>query len=117
MNYIQIKIGGKLRGLKFNQFTDVEYQVKLGKQTNPVAHTYSMVWAALVSNCIVKCEEVDFTFEDVCDWCEKVSESDFKLILETWKKTKEFLKDIPEDKKKVVEKRSVRKITRRNVLK
>jgi len=117
MNYIQITIGGKLRGLKFNQMADVEYREKVGKNTNPVSHTYSMVWAGLISNCFVKGEEVDFTFEDVCEWCEKISDDDFYKILEAYKSTKEFLKDIPDDIKKKVVKRSAQKNIKPKVLK
>lgn len=118
MSYVQIEIGGKVRGLKFNQMADIEYQVKVGKQTNPIAHTYSMVWAGLIANCFVKSEEPDFTFEDVCEWCATVKDEDFLKILEAYKSTKAFLKDIPADvKKKEVKKKSAPKNTKRNALK
>lgn len=118
MSYVQVEIGGKLRGLKFNQMADVEYLVKVGKNTNPVASTYAMVWAGLISNCYAKAEEVDFTFEQVCDWCEKVTDADFIKILDCYKETKAFLKDIPDDVKKKKPLRTLTpKHTRRNVLK
>lgn len=117
MAYIEIDIGGQKRGLKFNQMTDVEFKVKLGKSTNDAAYTYAMVWAALISNCFVKGIEVDFSFEDVCDWCEKISDDDFYKILEAYKSTKEFLKDIPDDIKKKVVKRSAQKNIKTKVLK
>lgn len=118
MNYIQIEIGGKLRGLKFNQMADVEYQVKVGKNTNPIAHTYAMIWAGLIAACFIKGEEVDFTFEEVCDWCAKVKDDDFLKILDAYKSTKAFLKDIPEGiKKKTVKKKLQPKNTKRNASK
>jgi len=116
-NYIQIEIGGKQRGFKFNQMADTEYRVKVGDQTNPIAHTYSMVWAGLISNCFTKGVEVDFTFEDVCDWCESVNDTDFLNILTCYKSTKDFLKDVPQDVKKKTSEKSAQRNTKRNALK
>lgn len=116
-NYIQIEIGGLQRGLKFNQMADTEYRVKVGDQTNPIAHTYSMVWAGLIANCFVKGEELDFTFEDVCEWCEKVSDDDFMKVLESYKSTKAFLTDVPEEVKKKTVRKSVQKNIKLNALK
>ena len=133
-NYIQIEIGGLQRGLKFNQMADTEYRVKVGDQTNPIAHTYSLVWAGLITNCFVKCEEfvnkvekvidgknvivdVPITFEDVCEWCEKVSDDDFMKVLESYKSTKAFLTDVPEEVKKKIVRKSVQKNIKLNALK
>ena len=116
MSYIQIEIGGKLRGLKFNQMSDVEYQIKVGKSTNPIAHTYALIWAGLIANCFIKSEEPDFTFEDVCEWCATVKDEDFLKVKDAYFSTKAFLKDIPADEKKKVLK-SVPKNTKRNALK
>ncbi len=116
MSYIQIEIGGKLRGLKFNQMSDVEYQIKVGKSTNPIAHTYALIWAGLIANCFIKSEEPDFTFEDVCEWCATVKDEDFLKVKDAYFSTKAFLKDIPDDVKKKALK-SVPKNTKRNALK
>ena len=129
MSYIQIEIGGKLRGLKFNQMSDVEYQIKVGKSTNPIAHTYALIWAGLIANCFIKgieltkTEIVDgkeielaATFEDVCEWCATVKDEDFLKVKDAYFSTKAFLKDIPDDVKKKALK-SVPKNTKRNALK
>ncbi len=118
MSYVQINIGGKDRGLKFNQMADTEYLITVGNNTNPIAHTYAMVWAGLISNCYAKKEEVDFTFEDVIDWCEKVKDTDFTKILECYKETKKFLNDLPEKIKKNNTKKVLQpKNTKRSALK
>lgn len=109
MNYIQKKIGGKLRGLKFNQGTDIEFFSKNGSNTNAIFRCYALVWAALVCNCFVKGEEVDFTFENVCDWCEELPETEkekFYLdIMDVYKSVHKFEEDLPkeenDDKKKL----------------
>lgn len=92
MSYTSIELGGKTRGLKFNQLA-----IELLNQYNDVQSTsafvYAMIYAGLRGNTYVKREEPDYTFEDVCDWVDaikdkaKVIEDVTKAMTETqlWK--------------------------------
>lgn len=115
MSYVKIEIGGKERGLKFNQLANVEYLTIVDGKTNPMIHSYALIYAGLYSNCIVKREEPDFSFEDVCEWCDQVKDANvFVKILETYKAT---LPVVDEVKKKVVKKKLPLKNTKKNVVK
>jgi len=117
MSYIQINIGGKLRGWKVNQLTLEEWSKRMGA-TNTSA-VYSAVNAGLVANCYVKGIEPDFTFEDVCDWCDQLLATPeglktVELIKETFEKSDAYLltvkkllelKESLPDKKKVTRKK------------
>ena len=72
MSYIQIEIGGKLRGLKFNQCAVVTMAQYADLDNYAATAHYAMVYAGLKANCFVKREEADFTFEQVCDWVELI---------------------------------------------
>ncbi len=116
MNYIQIDIGGKLRGWKVNQLTLEEWSKRMGS-TNTSA-LYSAVYAGLFANCYVKNEEPDFTFENVCDWTDGLIATNdgmkvVELIKETFEKSDAYiqsLKRLQELKDAIdVDKKKVRK--------
>ncbi len=73
MSYIQLEIGGKLRGLKFNQLAFQIYCQKakweIGAEASQV---YAMFYGGLVGNCVAKDVEPDFTYEQVCDWVDEL---------------------------------------------
>lgn len=115
MSYIQIEIGGKLRGLKFNQGAHVEIFNKIGQANNNVVFAgYAVVWAGLKANSYVKGEEIDFTFEQVCDWVDAMKEEDLMKMTDCYKSTVKFMDDLPEEKSK---KKLSQKNTKRNALK
>lgn len=71
MSYIKIELGGKERGLKFNQLAKEIMQSK----GNPASYTqniYSLFYGGLRGNSFVKEEEPDYTFENVCDWVDEI---------------------------------------------
>jgi len=72
MSYIQIEIGGKPRGLKFNQLA-IEVLTTHNDGTNS-ALVYGMVYGGLRGNSYVKREEADYTFEQVCDWVDEMKD-------------------------------------------
>jgi len=86
MSYIQVEIGGRQRGIKFSQGTNVLLQDRLGEQDESVRKAFAVafiVWAGLKTNCVIKGErftktvdgvEVGADFEDVCEWVEKLDE-------------------------------------------
>ena len=81
MSYIQINIGGKLRGWKTNQLTIELFSKHISVSAVDTTSIYAAMYAGLVSNCYVKSEEPDFTFEDVCNWVDEIYASkDLKTI-------------------------------------
>lgn len=113
MNYLQIEIGGKHRGLKFNQLAFQLFcqkaKFELAAETSQV---YAMFYGGLVGNCVAKGEEEDFTYEQVCDWVDELYLTDDgreiikqvdKALTETqvFKKTfSELIEKLNQDKKK-----------------
>lgn len=98
-NYINITdcVGGKDRGWKINQMTIELWSKKTSFESENSSSIYAAVYAGLVSNCYVKGEESDFTFEDVCDWVDKVSlsgtrEDVFLLIKNTFEESDVYIK-------------------------
>jgi hypothetical protein len=100
MSYCKILIGGKERGWKGSQMTvDIIRQM-----ADPeISLTYATVYAGLKANCYAKREEPDFTFEEVCDWCEQLSVEDAQKINAAFQETQAYKKGIAaqeEDTKK-----------------
>lgn len=114
MSYIQIEIGGKLRGLKFDQGALIEFKLKAKDSENPMFLAYSLVWAGLVSNAFRKGEDFEHSFEEVCDWADKLSEDNIQKILDAFQSTQSFLPVVkePTDKKKLVPKRTSKAATK-----
>lgn len=115
MSYIQIEIGGKLRGLKFNQMAITIMAQEIDHKYYAATYYYAMCFGGLCANVYAKGEERDFTYEDVQDWVEKVSKDTLekvRAVLENTEKYKELLptEEVVPDKKKL-------KSTTKNVLK
>ncbi len=71
MSYIKIELGGKERGLKFNQLA-LEEMTKLFNSDSATSNIYAMFWGGLKGNSFVKREEPDYSFEEVCDWVDEI---------------------------------------------
>lgn len=95
VNYLQIEIGGKLRGLKFNTLTVSQFNKKVIPDDYIGSSAYSLIWAALFSNCYSKGVEVDFTFEEVQDWTEKMNAEDLQKVQVCFEGLFDFKKDEP----------------------
>ena len=67
MSYIKVELGGKERGLKFNQLA-LEVLSSYTSNEFSTANVYAMFYGGLRGNSYMKREEPDYTFEDVCDW-------------------------------------------------
>ncbi len=108
MSYVQIEIGGKLRGLKFNKMAQlyIEQNINPG---NVISGAYALVYAGLIANCYVKKEEPDFTFEDACDWADQLSDETLLKVqaayqeTDAYKKGQAYLEDLEASKKKETE--------------
>ena len=113
MSYIQVEIGGRLRGLKFNQGAIMWMQDKVDFENYAATAGYATAWGGLKSNCYVKGEEltktvngveVPATFEDVCEWVDELDKDTALKIADAFKESSVFKKLIEEnDKKKLVE--------------
>ncbi len=69
--YIQIELGGKPRGLKFNMAANDELVVRVASHKGRVSETqmaYDVVYCGLLGNAVAKDIEPDFTYEDVTEW-------------------------------------------------
>lgn len=116
MSYIQVTINGQLRNLRYSNATNIEITQKMAGIKNTLIIGNIVLWAGLYIACIIDEQPIDFTFKDVCDWVdnEKISVDDMKKIDACYKESINF--KVP-DKKKVVKKKSVSKITKRGVRK
>jgi hypothetical protein len=92
MSYIQLNIGGKLRGLKFNQMAVITMTKNLDFDNMEASYGYALIYAGLVSNMYVKRQEVDFSFEEVCDWADELKEEDLTKIREAFESTTAYQK-------------------------
>lgn len=102
MSYIQIEIGGRVRGLKFNQYAHIIVQEKIDPDHSNASINSALIYGGLKGNCYVKGEEPDFTFEQVCDWIEELPEDVMLSVYNVYMNTTAFLKakEASEDKKK-----------------
>ena len=105
MGYIKIEIGGKERGLKFNQFAVVTMAKYADLDNYEATVGYAMVYGGLKANCYVKREEADFTFEEVCDWVDNLQSDSLMCIYNVFSETQVYQKlvekqDEPATKKK-----------------
>lgn len=71
MSYLQIELGGKTRGLKFNQLA-IELISSYNDTKTNTGFVYAMIYGGLMGNTYVKREEADYTFEEVCDWIDEI---------------------------------------------
>ena len=99
MNYKQMEIGGKPRGMKFNQMTVVTMTQYLDFDNSAATYPYALVYAALYANCYVKREEVDFTFEQVCEWVDEMPMEQVLEIRDMFENTQAFKNLIPAQEK------------------
>jgi hypothetical protein len=103
MSYLQIEIGGKQRGLKYNQLA-IEVMATYNDTETASAFMYALIYGGLRGNSYVKREEPDYTFEDVCDWVDNLKNKN-EIILEATNKLTEtqLFKDLVKDNGNEVE--------------
>lgn len=90
MSYIQLELGGKTRGLKFNQMAVITMTNYMDFDNLAATYGYALVYAGLVANCYVKREEPDFTFEQVCDWVETLTPEQLLKVRDCFESTQTF---------------------------
>jgi len=118
MSYCRINIGGKERGLKFNQLAWLIFNEKIDRGHVLQTAAYALVYAGLKANCYVKSEEADFDFEKVCEWVESVSDEDLEKVNNAFQET-QFYKNSEAYKKEQEgsKKKSAMRNTKGNALK
>ncbi len=89
MSYVQVNMGGKLRGMKFNKMAQLIVSEKV-VPGNTMSGVYALVYAGLSANCYVKGEPEDFTFEQVCDWADELSAEDSNKIKAAFEQTEMY---------------------------
>jgi hypothetical protein len=69
---LTIKIGGEERPIKFNRYAIILMRKHADPQNYDASVNYAMVYGGLMGAAYVKRMDVDFTFEQVCDWVEEL---------------------------------------------
>jgi hypothetical protein len=108
MSYLQIDLGGKMRGLKFNQLA-IEIISTYNDLESNTSFLYAMIYGGLRGNTYVKREEADYTFEEVCDWVDAMENKEeivakvTATLTETniWQSLVKQGQKLEDDKKKV----------------
>ena len=117
MSYIKIHLGGKDRGLKFNNKAAMLFRKKLDDKDIEGSSSYALIWAGLNANAYVKEEELvdketviedgkekvvetPITFEMVCDWVDELSVETTLEVFKKFQETELYKKYIPEDDSK-----------------
>jgi len=94
-----ITIGGKERGIKFNELAIRKYsEVVMQDVANGLSNEndiaangiYAMFWGGLIGSAYVKRETVDFTFENVCDWVEVLPSEVIKQVSDAFVESTQF---------------------------
>ena len=116
MSYCKINIGGKERGLKFNQMALMIYVSKVDNDNLVATAGYALIYAGLRANAYVKGEEIDFTFEQVCDWVDELDAAAVQLVTDTFKETQAYKNGV-EKKEEETKKKLPPKNTKRSALK
>lgn len=108
MSYLQIDLGGKMRGLKFNQLA-IEIISTYNDLESNTSFLYAMIYGGLRGNTYVKREEANYTFEEVCDWVDAMENKEeivakvTATLTETniWQSLVKQGQKLEDDKKKV----------------
>ena len=110
----------KGRGLKFCQGSISQLQRKiaslygekemtgeeksdLDKKVSGIIESYGGYWLAhfgLEANCIIKGQDIDFTFEETVEWMESLTSEEILQIKSAYVETQEYIKGIQEKTKK-----------------
>ena len=108
MSYLQIDLGGKMKGLKFNQLA-IEIISTYNDLESNTSFLYDMIYGGLRGNTYVKREEANYTFEEVCDWVDAMENKEeivakvTATLTETniWQSLVKQGQKLEDDKKKV----------------
>jgi hypothetical protein len=91
-NYMTLKLGGQVRGLKFNigtlkclrDITGIDplaYKAESDTFQDLLPYATKIMHAALLSNCLSKKEQPDFRDEDVSVWVDELSVAELTEVI------------------------------------
>ena len=105
--WVEIEIGGKVRKAFYGQSTHAEIVTKSAGMTNQVLLGCVVIWAGLHIATVINGEVSDFTFGDVCQWCEneQISIEDVAKVTDAYKESVKFLYNTPKKKQPVRKKK------------
>ena len=108
MSYTVIELGGKMRGLKFNRMAMIILAQKSDLNNYAASANYACVYAGLRANNYAKSLEDDFTFEQVCDWVDGMSQADIKKVDEALNEATAY-RELLDNSKEVTDKKKLKK--------
>lgn len=89
--YYELELGGKKRGLKFNQISLEVFTKNINAEALESSAVYATFYAGLIGNCVAKREDQDFKYEDVMEWVDKLYEEgktdEIKKVCDLWAET------------------------------
>ena len=100
---IEINLGGKLRGIRFNQISLEIFSKNIVPEAPLASSIYATFYAGLYGECVVKREDIDFTLEDVSGWVDDLynenKREEIRKVCEMWEETnyyREWMKGFQE---------------------
>ncbi len=91
MSYIEIQIGGKLQGLRFNQISLEIFAKHLNLEAPASSAIYATFYAGLYGNSVLKNEDINYTFEQSSIWVDELYEAgrkeDIQKVCDAWEAT------------------------------
>ncbi|MBA3675408.1 MAG: hypothetical protein H0W75_10735, partial [Chitinophagaceae bacterium] len=89
--YYELELGGKKRGLKFNQISLEVFTKNINAEALESSAVYATFFAGLIGNCVAKREDQDFSYADVMEWVDKLYEEgktdEIKKVCDLWAET------------------------------
>ncbi len=99
MGYIEVTLGGKPMGLKFNMAANDELVRRVHKHNGKLSEAqmaYIVIFSGLLGNYVAKDIDMDFTFEQVTEWVDDLyvkNEQDILVkVLEVYTTTQQYKK-------------------------
>jgi hypothetical protein len=92
MSFVEVNIGGEVRGFKFNQMAVITMAKYLDYDNLNATYLYAVVFGGLSANAFVKREEFTHSFETVCDWVDEMSIEDAQKVQACFEETQVYKK-------------------------
>jgi hypothetical protein len=86
---MQVTLNGQLRALKFNQLA-LEVFTKHTDYETTQGDLYACIYAGLKGQSYVKREPADYSFEEVCDWCDNADQKELVAAYNEFCETNQF---------------------------
>lgn len=90
--FIETELGGKKRGLLFNQISLEVFTKNINAEALESSAVYATFFAGLIGNCTAEREHVDFTYKDVMGWVDELykdenGKNEIKKVCDLWAET------------------------------